>query len=179
MKVMRSPIPDVLLLEPKVFHDERGHFYESWNADALSAAVGRPITFVQDNQSHSKRGVLRGLHYQIAPFAQGKLVRVTQGKVWDVAVDLRPESATYGQWTGRELSSRNRQQLWIPEGFAHGFLVLSATADVQYKVTAQYSKECERAIRWDDRHLGIKWPAINAPVVVSARDGGAPGFEPS
>jgi dTDP-4-dehydrorhamnose 3,5-epimerase len=170
MKVTRSAIPDVLVLEPRVFRDARGHFFESWNADALSAAVGKPISFVQDNQSYSKRGVLRGLHYQTEPFAQGKLVQVVQGKVWDVAVDLRPNSSTLGQWTGHELSAGNRQQLWIPEGFAHGFLVLSATAVVQYKVTEPYSMEHERAVKWDDPDLAIRWPRLVSPYIISGKD---------
>lgn len=174
MKVTPTSIPDVLVIEPRVFRDGRGHFFESFNQRDFDAATGTRVTFVQDNESRSGRNVLRGLHYQIrAP--QGKLVRVLHGAVFDVAVDLRRSSATFGRWIGMELSAENRKQLWIPPGFAHGFLVLSASADSLYKVTGYHAPQHERCIRWDDSTLAIAWPLQGAPVL-SERDARAPGF---
>ena len=157
MKVTPLNIPDVLLIEPKVFADERGFFFESFNQSTFEEAVGRKIYFVQDNHSKSLKGVLRGLHYQIAPQAQGKLVRVVQGEVLDVVVDLRQSSPTFGKWASVLLSETNRKQLWIPEGFAHGFLTLSDTAEFLYKTTDFYSKEHEKCILWNDTTLDIDW----------------------
>lgn len=165
MNVHRLAIPDVLLFEPTVFFDERGFFFESFNHRVFEEALSRPVTFVQDNQSKSIKNVLRGLHYQVSPKAQGKIVRVLVGEVFDVAVDIRPESSTFGQWVGEILSANNRKQLWIPEGFAHGFVTLSETAEVLYKTTAYYSPEHERCIRWDDPTIGIKWPLTTDPIV--------------
>ena len=158
-------IPAVIRLEPRVFGDERGFFYESWNREAFRAATGVDADFVQDNHSKSQRGVLRGLHYQLPPRAQGKLVRVTAGEVFDVIVDLRRSSPTFGQWLGERLSAENKRQLWIPPGFAHGFLTLSASAEFLYKTTDTYAPECERCIGWDDPALGIDWPLDGAPIV--------------
>ena len=174
MNVRRADIPDVLVLEPKVFGDARGFFMESWNRRAFDAAVGRPVEFVQDNHSSSTRGVLRGLHYQ-QPHPQGKLVRVVRGEVYDVAVDLRPGSPTLGRWVGEVLSAENKRQLWVPEGFAHGFLVLSEQAEFLYKTTDYYFPEHERCIRWDDPDLAIAWPTGGVPPLVSQKDakGGA------
>lgn len=158
MKVTPLSIPDVLLIEPQVFEDDRGFFYESFNQNKFEEAVKQKINFVQDNHSKSVKGVLRGLHYQLPPKAQGKLVRVIQGEVFDVAVDLRQSSPTFGQWVGDVLSGDNKKQLWIPEGFAHGFLTLSDTAEFLYKTTDFYSKEHEEAIQWNDKTIGINWP---------------------
>jgi dTDP-4-dehydrorhamnose 3,5-epimerase len=174
MKTTPTRIPDVLIYEPEVFHDERGFFLESFNQQAFTAATGPRLPFVQDNQSRSARGVLRGLHYQI-PQPQGKLVRVAHGAVFDVAVDLRHSSATFGQWVGTELSAANHRQLWIPPGFAHGFLVLSDSADSLYKTTDYYAPEHERCIRWDDPTLGICWPLDGTPLL-SARDAAGQDF---
>jgi dTDP-4-dehydrorhamnose 3,5-epimerase len=146
-----------LLLTPRVFGDERGFFFESWNQQAFNAAVG-DTAFVQDNHSRSSCGVLRGLHYQLPPHPQGKLVRCVVGEIFDVSVDLRRGSSTFGQWVGAHLSAANHQQLWVPAGFAHGFLTLSEQAEVLYKTTDFWSRDCERAIRWDDPHLAIAWP---------------------
>ena len=146
-----------LLLTPRVFGDERGFFFESWNQQAFNAAAG-DTAFVQDNHSRSSRGVLRGLHYQLPPHPQGKLVRCVVGEIFDVAVDLRRGSSTFGQWVGAYLSAANHQQLWVPAGFAHGFLTLSEQAEVLYKTTDFWSRDCERAIRWDDPQLAIAWP---------------------
>ena len=165
MKVTPLAVPDVLLLEPKVFGDERGFFYESFNQDVFRKATGLDVHFVQDNHSRSARNVLRGLHYQIAPKAQGKLVRAVAGEVFDVAVDIREKSPTFGQWVGELLSADNKRQLWIPPGFAHGFLVLSEYAEFLYKTTDYYAPECERGIRWDDPELAIPWPLTGEPVV--------------
>jgi dTDP-4-dehydrorhamnose 3,5-epimerase len=162
MKVIASDLPDVLILEPRVFGDERGFFYESFNARAFEQATGRTCAFVQDNHSRSQRGVLRGLHYQLQQ-AQGKLVRVTAGEVYDVAVDIRRSSPTFGRWTGVHLSAENKRQLWLPEGFAHGFLVLSEYAEFLYKTTDYYAPAHERCIRWDDPSLAIDWPLDSAP----------------
>jgi len=163
MQVTPTAIPDVLLLEPKVFGDERGFFFESFNERRFTEAVGQMVSFVQDNHSRSRRGVLRGLHYQLPPHAQGKLVRVTTGEVFDVAVDLRRGSPTFGKWVGEVLSAQNHRQLWIPPGFAHAFLVLSETADFLYKTTDYYAPSAERCIRWDDPTLAITWPFDGAP----------------
>ena len=158
MKVTATRIPDVLVFEPKVFGDARGFFMESFNSRVFDDAVGRHVEFVQDNHSRSSRGVLRGLHYQLPPHPQGKLVRCVLGEIFDVAVDIRRSSPTFGQWVGSVLSADNKQQLWVPAGFAHGFLTLSEQAEVLYKTTDFWSRECERAIRWDDPQLGIVWP---------------------
>lgn len=163
MQAERLSIPDVVLFRPKVFGDERGFFYESFNAKAFSEATGLAPNFVQDNHSRSVRGVLRGLHYQVAPHAQGKLVRVVQGEVFDVAVDIRRHSATFGKWVGACLSADNRCQLWIPEGFAHGFVTLSETAEFLYKTTDYYAPQAERCIAWNDLYLGIEWPYTDTP----------------
>ena len=165
MKVTPTAIPDVLIIEPKVFGDARGFFFESYNRQAFKAATGLDVDFVQDNHSRSSKGVLRGLHYQLPPKAQGKLVRVVQGEVFDVAVDLRKSSPTFGHWVGDILSADNKKQLWIPPGFAHGFLTLSDTAEFLYKTTDYYTPEQERCIRWDDSTLGIEWPLQDAPLV--------------
>ena len=171
MNVMATEIPGVLLLEPRVFTDDRGAFFESFNAAAFAAAVGRPVSFVQDNQSTSRRHVLRGLHYQ-EPRPQGKLVRVVAGAIFDVAADIRPGSPSFGRWVGIELSAENRRQLWVPEGLAHGFLVLSESAEVLYKTTDFYAPGCEKCLRWDDPTLGIRWP-LSAPPLLSPRDAAA------
>ena len=157
MKVTPTAIPDVLIIEPKVFGDARGFFYESFNQRAFNEAVGQDVPFVQDNHSRSGKGVLRGLHYQIQR-PQGKLVRVVRGAVFDVAVDIRKTSPTFGQWVGAELSEDNYRQLWVPPGFAHGFVVLSETADFLYKTTDYYAPQFERCIAWDDPALAILWP---------------------
>jgi dTDP-4-dehydrorhamnose 3,5-epimerase len=164
-----TAIPDVIVIEPKVFGDGRGFFFESFSERAFSAAVGRRVEFVQDNHSRSRRGVLRGLHYQMPPHAQGKLVRVVAGEVFDVAVDIRKGSPTFGQWVGEVLSESNKKQLWIPPGFAHAFLTLSESADFLYKTTDFYSPESERCIKWNDPQIGIAWPFDGEPLV-SAKD---------
>ena len=168
MNVIATRLPDVLIIEPKVFGDERGFFYESFNAQAFAEATGRVVQFVQDNHSRSAKGVLRGLHYQIEQ-SQGKLVRVTTGEVLDVAVDIRRSSPTFGQWTSVRLSGQNHRQLWIPPGFAHGFVVLSESADFLYKTTDYYAPSAERCIRWDDPELAIDWELEGAPIL-SAKD---------
>lgn len=157
MNVIKTEIPDVLIFEPKVFGDERGFFFESFNQKVFEEAVGHPVDFVQDNHSKSSKGVLRGLHYQLPPFAQGKLVRCIAGEVFDVAVDIRKNSETFGKWVGVNLSAENKRQLWIPEGFAHGFLTLSDTAEFLYKTTNYYNPEMERGIIWNDPMLSIEW----------------------
>jgi dTDP-4-dehydrorhamnose 3,5-epimerase len=158
MKVTPLSIPDILLIEPEVFGDDRGFFFESFNQNKFEEAIKQKINFVQDNHSKSVKGVLRGLHYQLTPKAQGKLVRVIQGQVLDVAVDLRQSSPTFGKWVGETLSADNKKQMWIPEGFAHGFLTLSDTAEFLYKTTDFYSKDHEQAIMWNDETINIKWP---------------------
>ena len=163
------------LLEPRVFEDERGYFYESFNQKQFEEVIGYPVNFVQDNHSQSAKNTLRGLHYQLPPHAQGKLVRVTVGEVFDVAVDIRRNSPTFGQWVGEYLSAENRRQLWIPPGFAHGFLVTSELAEFQYKCTDFYAPECEGSIRWDDKEVNIDWPVENKPVL-SRKDGEAVEF---
>ena len=170
-----------LLLTPRLFGDDRGFFFESWNQRSFAAALGLPVeqapVFVQDNHSRSSRGVLRGLHYQLPPHPQGKLVRCIVGDIFDVAVDIRRGSPTFGQWVGAVLSAENQQQLWVPEGFAHGFLTLSEHAEVLYKTTDFWSKDCERAIRWDDPQLAITWPGAQlegmAPLL-APKDAAAP-----
>jgi dTDP-4-dehydrorhamnose 3,5-epimerase len=176
MKIEKTAIDGVLVLEPKVFGDARGFFMESYNQRLFEAAVGQPVVFVQDNQSRSSRGVLRGLHFQRSPHAQGKLVRVTQGAVFDVAVDIRPGSATFGRWFGAELSADNHRQMWIPPGLAHGFLVLSETADFLYKTTDYYAPQAEAALRWNDPDIGIAWPDAGVPPILSPKDAVAPGL---
>lgn len=168
MKATPLAIPDVLLLEPKVFGDERGFFFESFNQADFDALVGRTVCFVQDNHSRSAQGVLRGLHYQIQQ-PQGKLVRVVEGAVFDVAVDLRRSSAYFGKWVGELLSAENKRQMWVPEGFAHGFLVMSETAEFLYKATDYYAPQFERCLAWDDPALGVAWPLEGHPVL-SAKD---------
>lgn len=162
-------IPEVILFEPKVFGDERGFFFESFNQRLFEEATGLKRDFVQDNHSRSQRGVLRGLHYQLPPKAQGKLVRVVQGEVFDVAVDIRRSSPTFGNWVGVVLSGENKRQLWIPEGFAHGFVTLSETAEFLYKTTEFYAPEWERCIVWNDPAIGIEWPVDGEPAL-SAKD---------
>ena len=163
-------IPDVFLIEPQVFNDERGFFFESYNQCEFENAINRKVTFVQDNHSQSSKGVLRGLHYQNPPFEQAKLVRVTQGKIWDVAVDIRKNSKNYGAWVGEVLSSDNKKQLWIPEGFAHGFYVLSDDAHLVYKVNQFYSKSHEQVIHWRDNPFNIEWPIHNKQIFLSKKD---------
>lgn len=160
-------IPDVLIFEPKVFRDDRGFFFESFNARAFEQASGLNHQFVQDNHSKSAKNVLRGLHYQVAPKTQGKLLRVVQGEVFDVAVDIRKSSKTFGRWVGLVLSAKNKQQLWIPPGFAHGFLALSEGAEFLYKTTDYYSPDDERSLLWNDPALGIDWPLDGAPILAS------------
>lgn len=168
MNIQATKIPDLFILEPKVFGDERGFFYESFNQQKFENEIGRSVNFVQDNHSCSKIGVLRGLHYQLQK-PQGKLVRVVAGKVLDVAVDIRKKSAHFGQWVSVELSAENKRQLWIPEGFAHGFLVLSETAEFLYKTTDYYDQPSERCILWNDPDLAIDWMILEAPLL-SAKD---------
>ena len=167
MNVIPTAIPDVLIIEPKVFGDERGFFYESFNEQAFKAATGLDVLFVQDNHSKSARNVLRGLHYQVAPKAQGKLVRVITGEVFDVAVDIRQGSPTFGKWVGETLSAANKRQVWIPPGFAHGFLTLSESAEFLYKTTDYYSPEHERGILWNDPQLAISWPLTETPLLAA------------
>ena len=170
MKVTPLAVPDVLLIEPKVFGDARGFFFESFNQRAFNEVTGLDVQFVQDNHSRSVRHVLRGLHYQLPPYAQGKLVRAVVGEVFDVAVDLRPDSPTLGRWAGAVLSAENKRQMWVPPGFAHGFLVLSDAAEFLYKTTDYYAPEYERSIRWDDPDLGIDWPLDGAIPQLSGKD---------
>ena len=167
-KVTPTAIPDLLILEPKVFGDSRGFFFESFNAKNFAQATGLNVNFVQDNHSRSSKGVLRGLHYQVQQ-TQGKLVQVTQGAVFDVAVDIRKSSPTFGKWVGCELSDSNHRQLWIPPGFAHGFMVLSESADFLYKTTDYYAPTHERCIAWNDSSIGIQWPEGITPLL-SAKD---------
>lgn len=175
MNVIETDIPDVLIFEPKVFGDDRGFFFESFNQNVFEEVVGRKIEFVQDNHSKSCKGVLRGLHYQMEPHAQGKLVRCIAGEVFDVAVDIRKKSPTFGQWVGVNLSAENKRQLWIPEGFAHGFVVLSETAEFVYKTTEYYHPKSERSIIWDDRIINILWPIDSIPLL-SVKDSQALPF---
>jgi dTDP-4-dehydrorhamnose 3,5-epimerase len=171
MPIIAKPtaIPDVLIIEPKVFVDERGWFFESFNEKDFSAVAGREVTFVQDNHSLSKKGILRGLHYQIER-AQGKLIRVCRGSVFDVAVDLRQSSQTYGQWVGVELSAENKKQLWIPRGFAHGFLALSDEVEFLYKTTDYWHAASEQCLMWNDLILNIRWPDVGLPPILNAKD---------
>jgi len=168
MKIVETKIPDVKIFEPVVFGDERGFFFESFSQYKFDDAVGRHVEFVQDNHSKSSKGVLRGLHYQLDPYAQGKLVRCVAGAVFDVAVDIRKKSPFFGQWVGVELSSDNKRQLWIPEGFAHGFLTLTDNTEFVYKTTNFYSKESERSIVWNDPSINIEWP--EKEVLLSEKD---------
>jgi dTDP-4-dehydrorhamnose 3,5-epimerase len=176
MNAIQTAIPEVIIFEPKVFGDERGFFLESFNQKIFEEATGLKRDFVQDNHSKSSKGVLRGLHYQLPPMAQGKLVRVVQGEVFDVAVDIRKSSPTFGQWVGVHLSAENKRQLWIPEGFAHGFLTLSDTAEFLYKTTNYYSPADEGSIVWRDSDLAIAWPETGE-ILVSAKDQVAPSFK--
>jgi dTDP-4-dehydrorhamnose 3,5-epimerase len=181
MKLVPTSLPGVVIVEPAVFGDDRGWFCESFNESRFTSAltdIGLPAPrrFVQDNHSCSKAGVLRGLHYQLPPHPQGKLVRVVQGAAWDVAVDIRAGSPTFGQWVGVELNADNKRQLWIPEGYAHGFLALQDDTHFLYKTTDVYAKDCERSIRWDDTAIGIRWPlpaGVAAPLV-APKDAAAP-----
>lgn len=168
MKLTPLDIPDVILIEPQVFGDERGFFFESFNARQFAELAGVSPEFVQDNHSKSSKGVLRGLHYQLPPHAQGKLVRVIQGEVFDVAVDIRKNSPTFGQWVGQCLTAENKKQMWIPEGFAHGFLTLSDTAEFLYKTTSHYAPGFERCISWNDPSINVEWPLKD--VVLSGKD---------
>jgi len=177
MRVEKTAIEGVVLLTPRVFSDDRGFFLESWNQRAFDEAVGENVTFVQDNRSRSARGVLRGLHYQTEPLAQGKLVSISAGAVYDVAVDLRRGSPTYGKSLGLELKAQDHTMIWIPAGFAHGFLVLSDFADVAYKATDFYSPAHERCIRWDDPSLAIDWPLDGCTPIVSAKDAAGMSFD--
>jgi dTDP-4-dehydrorhamnose 3,5-epimerase len=174
MQGQRLAIPDVVLFTPKVFGDDRGFFFESFNEKVFQAITGLAPRFVQDNHSKSQQGVLRGLHYQLAPMAQGKLVRVTQGEVFDVAVDIRKGSPTFGRWVGEILSADNKRQMWIPEGFAHGFVTLSDSAEFLYKTTDFYSPAHERCIAWNDPAIGIKWPLQGAPLLSGKDQQGVP-----
>lgn len=180
MRVEKTKLDGLFIVHPQLFGDERGWFMESFNQQRFESVfeeLNLPVpNFVQDNHSKSSRGVLRGLHYQLPPKAQGKLVRVVQGKVWDVAVDIRKGSPTFGQWVGEELSADNHKQLWIPPGFAHGFITLSDTAEFLYKTTDYYSPEHERAIRWDDPQLAIAWPFCTTDIQISAKDQQAVAF---
>lgn len=176
MKIIDTAISDIKIIEPKVFEDERGYFFESFNQKIFEAGIGREVKFVQDNHSKSSKGVLRGLHYQLPPHPQGKLVRVVQGEVFDVAVDIRKNSPSFGQWVGIHLSAENKKQFWIPEGFAHGFLTLSDTAEFLYKTTGFYAPDCDRSIRWDDEEIGIDWPLEGIAPIISAKDEAAKRF---
>ena len=181
MNVIETKIKDLLIFEPRVFGDERGWFMESFNQqvfeNALSERGLEVPNFVQDNHSFSKKGVLRGLHYQLNPHAQGKLVRVVQGRAWDVAVDIRKDSETFGQWVGVELSGENHKQFWIPAGFAHGFIALEDNTQFLYKTTDYYSKECESSIVWDDKYLRIEWPITNLnELIINEKDLSAKDF---
>mgnify|MGYP000862457493 FL=1 len=170
MNVIETALPGVLILEPKVFGDARGFFTESWNEARFNAAVGAEVRFVQDNHSRSGKGVLRGMHLQRAPRAQGKLVRCVAGAVFDVAVDLRPGSPTFGQWAGVELTADNHRQFWVPPGLAHGFLTLSDSADFLYKTTDYYAPEAEACLRWDCPEVGIRWPDLGQAPQLAAKD---------
>ena len=170
MKFTPLSIPEVVLIEPKVFGDSRGFFLESFKQDLFNEATGTNYEFIQDNHSRSSKGVLRGLHYQLPPYAQGKLVRVITGAVFDVAVDIRRSSPTFGKWVGAELTAENHKQLWIPPGFAHGFVVLSDTADFVYKTTAYYAPQTDRGVLWNDAEIGIEWPQLDIPFALSDKD---------
>ena len=174
MKIIDTQIPAVKIIEPAVFGDARGFFFESFNQSKFNQAVGYDVEFVQDNHSRSAKGVLRGLHYQLPPHPQGKLVRCVVGEVFDVAVDIRKSSPTFGQWAGVHLSAENKRQLWIPPGFAHGFLTLSEHAEFLYKTTDYWAKECEQAIIWNDPSIGIQWPDFDGQPLLSDKDQQAP-----
>lgn len=176
MQIRPTELPEVLLVEPKLIPDDRGFFMESYNRSAFAEAAGREVDFVQDNHSLSGRGVLRGLHYQLPPNAQAKLVRVVVGEIFDVAVDIRRGSPTFGRWVGERLSAENRRQLWIPEGFAHGFLALSERAEVLYKASAYYAPASERTLAWNDPSVAIEWPPESRPLL-SPKDSDAPRLE--
>jgi len=177
MRVTDTKIPDVKLLEPTVFEDERGFFFESFNLRKFEEVIGRTVNFVQDNHSQSIKGVLRGLHYQLPPYSQGKLVRVVHGEVFDVAVDIRKSSPTFGQWVGEKLSAENKKQLWIPEGFAHGFLTLTGSAEFLYKTNNYYSAESERSIFWKDNVIDIQWPSLGTiKPILTEKDMASPSF---
>lgn len=176
MKITPTALPEVLIVEPRVFGDARGFFVESWNEQAFNQATGNTLHFVQDNHSRSARGVLRGLHFQRPPHTQGKLVRCIGGAVFDVAVDMRRSSPRFGRWVGVELSADNHRQLWIPPGFAHGFLVLTETADFVYKTTDYYAPHAEGSLRWDDPSVGIEWPATGMTPLLAPKDAQAPAF---
>lgn len=178
MNVYKTELEDVLLIEPNLFKDDRGFFYESFNKSIFENAIGKKVNFVQDNHSKSIKGTLRGLHYQLPPMAQGKLVRVISGEIYDVAVDIRPASENFGRWFGVTLSQSNKKQLWIPEGFAHGFLTISETAEILYKATNYYSPEHEGSIVWSDPEINIKWPKIKN-IIQSAKDSEASSFSNS
>lgn len=173
MRVTPLSLPEVLILEPQVYGDERGFFFESFRKSRFAEACGRDVEFVQDNHSRSMRNVLRGLHYQAEPHSQGKLVRVVSGEIFDVAVDIRPDSPNFGRWAGETLSASNFRQIWVPEGFAHGFVTLSDTAEVVYKTTDYHAPSHERSIRWSDPEIGIEWPIEGEPVL-SEKDALAP-----
>jgi len=172
--VTPTRLPEVLVVEPKVFGDARGFFTESWNEARFNEATGNTLRFVQDNHSRSSRGVLRGLHFQLPPHAQGKLVRCVAGTVFDVAVDMRKSSPRFGQWAGVELSAENQKQLWIPPGFAHGFVVLSESADFLYKTTDYYAPQAEGSVRWDDPTIAIEWPLAGITPQLADKDARAP-----
>ncbi len=176
MNVIDTEIPDVKIFEPKLFGDNRGFFFESFSQKIFAEATGLKREFVQDNHSKSQKGVLRGLHYQLPPMAQGKLVRVTQGEVFDVAVDIRKSSPTFGKWVGVILSATNNRQLWVPEGFAHGFLTLSETAEFLYKTTNYYAPGSEGSIIWNDSTIGINWPPLDVEIQLAVKDANAKSF---
>ncbi|MFQ2049821.1 dTDP-4-dehydrorhamnose 3,5-epimerase [Aeromonas veronii] len=177
MNVIKTAIPDVLIFEPKIFGDERGYFFESFNHKLFEEAVGYQVNFVQDNHSKSSKGVLRGLHYQLPPHAQGKLVRCVAGEVFDVAVDIRKSSPTFGKWVGVHLSGENKRQLWIPEGFAHGFVTLSETAEFLYKTTNYYCVASDRGVAWNDEQLAVAWPVEGMNLILSDKDQKQPIFK--
>ena len=174
MNVIDTAIPDVKIIEPCVSEDERGFFFESFNQQRFNQAIGREVTFVQDNHSKSSKGVLRGLHYQRPPHAQGKLVRCAVGEVFDVAVDIREGSPTFGKWVSVNLSADNKRQLWIPEGFAHGFVALSETAELLYKATDYYAPQADACLRWNDPTVGIEWPLFGTPILSDKDKRGLP-----
>jgi dTDP-4-dehydrorhamnose 3,5-epimerase len=174
MKVVETALPGVLVFEPKVFGDDRGFFFESFNQRVFDDAVGGHTEFVQDNHSRSMRGVLRGMHYQLNPHAQGKLVRVARGSAFDVAVDLRRGSSSFGRWVGVTLDAASQRQLWVPPGFAHGFMALEDETHFLYKTTDYYAKDCERSIAWNDPAIGIHWPDLSAPPLLAPKDAAAP-----
>lgn len=178
MKYKKLSIPGVILFEPSVFEDNRGYFFESFSSRIFNEAVGYDVKFIQDYHSMSKKGVVRGLHYQLPPCSQGKIVRVSKGKIFDVAVDIRQNSPTFGQWVGEYLSESNKKQLWIPEGFAHGFISLEEDTELLYKVTGYYSKEYDRNILWNDKDINIEWPLhlIEGEIIVSDKDKAASLF---